>query len=156
MAGQPALPGDLALRTPMSWTDCPHTAGFSAARPFRALAGNAGTHHVAAQHEEADSLLAFYRTLIGLRRTRASLLRGGYRVLAREGAAWAFARTHGQECTVVALNARARPARLALAGLRAAGARLRPLVPERRGADPLRADAPLVLPARSVGVYALE
>ncbi|MEN9418964.1 MAG: hypothetical protein RI988_2584 [Pseudomonadota bacterium] len=159
MAGQPTLAGDHALRTPMSWTECPHTAGFSAVQPFRALAGNAGTHHVAAQREAPDSLLAFYRTLIGLRRTRASLLRGGYEVLAREGAAWAFARTHGQECTVVALNARSRPARLVLdrlGGLGRAGGRLRPLVTGWGADDVVPAEAPLRLPARSVGVYALE
>jgi glycosidase len=149
MTGHPALPGDLALRTPMSWTDCPRTAGFTVGRP---LSPNAATHNVATQHDAPGSLLAYYRTLIALRRARASLLRGDYRVLATEGAAWAFARRHGRECTVVAFNPRATPARLALAGV--AGT-LRPLLPGWVGGCG-EADAPLEMPARSVAVFALE
>jgi glycosidase len=152
MTGHPALPGDLALRTPMSWSDCPRTAGFTAARPFRPLSANAGTHNVASQHDAPGSLLSFYRSLIGLRRTRGSLLRGDYRVLAVEGAAWAFARRLGAQCTVVAFNPRATPARLALSG--AAGT-LRPLLPGWTGSVGA-ADAPLEMPARSVAVFALE
>ena len=152
MTGHPALPGDLALRTPMSWSDCPRTAGFTAGRPFRPLSANAGTHNVASQHDAPGSLLSFYRSLIGLRRTRGSLLRGDYRVLAVEGAAWAFARRLGAQCTVVAFNPRATPARLALSG--AAGT-LRPLLPGWTGSVGA-ADAPLEMPARSVAVFALE
>lgn len=153
MAGHRTLPGDLALRTPMSWTDCPRTAGFTTSgRPFRPLSPNAATHNVAAQRDAPDSLLAFYRTLLTLRRTRASLLRGDYRVLAREGAAWAFARSLGPECTVVALNARATPARLDLA---ARPGTLRSLLPGWAG-GPCASDAALVLPARTVAVFALE
>ena len=160
MAGHRTLPGDLALRTPMSWSDCQHTAGFTTGRPFRPIASNAATHNVATQREAPGSLLAWYRALITLRRTRASLLRGDYRVLAREGAAWAFARRLGSECTVVALNARSAPARLALSGL---SGTLRPLLPNGVSGGtpggmpgPCAADAPLVLPARSVAVFALE
>jgi glycosidase len=152
MTGHPALPGDLALRTPMSWSDCPRTAGFTAGRPFRPLSANAGTHNVASQHDAPGSLLSFYRSLIGLRRTRGSLLRGDYRVLAVEGAAWAFARRLGAQCTVVAFNPRATPARLALSGV--AGT-LRPLLPGWTGSVGA-ADAPLEMPARSVAVFALE
>ena len=73
-------------------------------------------------------------------------------MLATEGAAWAFARRHGRECTVVAFNPRATPARLALAGV--AGT-LRPLLPGWVGGCG-EADAPLEMPARSVAVFALE
>ena len=158
LAGHRTLPGDYALRTPMSWTDCPHGAGFTEARPFRALSPNSVTHNVAAQREAPGSLLAFYRALIGLRRTRESLLRGDYRLLALQGAAFAFSRRLGAQCTVVALNAGARQTGLDL-GL-PEDAWLEPLHgPGAPGTPPgpgQRAGQALWLPARSVAVYDLR
>lgn len=158
MAGHRSLPADPALRTPMSWTDDPVTAGFSPVRPFRALAPNSTTHHVSRQLGAPDSLHAFYERLIALRHGRASLLRGDYRLLAIEGPAWAFLRTCEGESTLVALNGGAAEVVLTLHGLEAAGgpALLETggprLVQGARTASPAR----LVLPAHAVGVYGLE
>jgi hypothetical protein len=44
MAGARGLSGDPAIRGPYSWTGEPERAGFSTARPYRALAANQATH----------------------------------------------------------------------------------------------------------------
>jgi alpha-amylase len=155
MAGHRSLPADPALRTPMSWTDCPLTAGFSTGRPFRALSPNAGTHHVAQQLDAPDSLHRFYERLIALRHGRPSLMRGDYRVLAVQGSAWAFARTLGAQTTVVAFNGGAAPVSLTLPPGLAAGQPLLEAGRPRLQAAPSRAAAgaaSLLLPAHAVWV----
>ena len=78
-AGVPGLPGDLPLRGPLSWTADERGAGFSSGKPFRALAPNRATHNVAAQQADPDSLLHFYKAMIGLRNAHPSLARGSFR-----------------------------------------------------------------------------
>lgn len=63
------VPGRLAVRTPMQWSDGPN-GGFSTARPSRLPApvttGGYGPEHVnvRAQRRDPDSLMSFVRTLV--------------------------------------------------------------------------------------------
>jgi alpha-amylase len=105
MRGHRGLPADAGLRTPMSWTGEPVTGGFTEGRPFRPLSPNAATHHVAQQVDAPDSLLAHYRRLMRLRRTRASLREGVVGAIVQQGKVLAFDRIHGEERTRVLINA---------------------------------------------------
>jgi len=62
-------------RTPMQW-DEGATAGFSTASPWLKVNPNYPRINVARQRAEPDSVLAFYRKLIGLRRTEPALVYG--------------------------------------------------------------------------------
>jgi alpha-amylase len=121
-AGVPGLPGDLPLRSPMSWSADPRTAGFTSGMPFRPLAPNAATHNVAAQQREPGSLLNFYKTLIRLRNTLPSLARGSFEGSFAQGlvAGWQRKWQGGGhvEHTVVLINYDIRPAAARIEGLR--------------------------------------
>jgi alpha-amylase len=104
MAGAPGLPMDPSLRPPMSWTGDAATAGFTTGTPFRALSANATTHNVAAQDRDPDSLLQFYRAMLGMRRARPSIAMGGYRDARADGPVMQFVRELNGEQTVVLIN----------------------------------------------------
>ncbi len=137
LAGAAGLTGDPKLRAPMSWTGDTVRAGFTTGWPFRALSANVTTQNVAGEEGDPGSLLAFYRTVIALRRARPSLARGDY-VPTVAGSALAFTRTLGAEGTLVVLNYGAGSAAPVVAGL-PAGATLQSLYPA--GGAPLTADA---------------
>jgi glycosidase len=102
MSGASGLSGDRKLRTPMSWTSA--SAGFTSGTPFRALAGNVAIANVAAERDDANSLLNFYRAVIALRQSRPSLQRGAYGEATARGALMTFSRTLGNEKTIVVFN----------------------------------------------------
>jgi glycosidase len=76
MSAGAGLSGDPKLRSPMSWTST--SAGFTSGTPYRAAAANIATQNVAAQVNDPASLLAFYKAMLNLRNTRASIARGNY------------------------------------------------------------------------------
>jgi glycosidase len=104
MAGAASLQGDARLRSPMSWTPDTATAGFTSARPYRALAANVATHNVATQLSDPSSLHAFYKTLLALRNTRPSIARGSYDAPFVDGSVMGYRRTAGREQTLVLIN----------------------------------------------------
>lgn len=55
------------VRTPFHWNDRAH-AGFSTGNPWLPVNPNYETIHVAAQMEDSESILSFYRSLIALRK----------------------------------------------------------------------------------------
>ncbi len=69
-----AKPDEL-IRTPMQWSDAPN-AGFSTADPWEPPNDDFRTVNVAAQEDDADSLLSLYRHLVHLRTTHAALRTG--------------------------------------------------------------------------------
>jgi hypothetical protein len=103
----------------MSWTGDQGNAGFSSmplldgpravtdpAYKYLKPAPNVATANVAAEIGDPASLLSHYRTLIALRSTHAALSRGGYRLLANDGASMVFSRSHADEEVLVAINYR--------------------------------------------------
>jgi hypothetical protein len=158
MAGAATLSGDPRLRTPMSWTADPRTAGFTTGTPYRALSANATTHNVAAQRADPDSLLAHYRGLIALRHGRSELVTGAVAGAVADGLVLAFERRDGAARSLVALNHASGPLTWVRDGL-PPGARLRPLWPA-TGGTAATADAAgrlvLTLPPLSAQVWSLE
>jgi alpha-amylase len=104
MAGAANLNGDPKLRTPMSWNADAKNAGFSSAKPFRALSGNYATHNVASQMNDPDSLLTFYKAMIKLRNTLPSISQGSYDASFISGNVMGFTRKFGGEQTLVMIN----------------------------------------------------
>jgi glycosidase len=166
MAGASGLTGDPAIRGPYSWTGEPLHAGFSAGRPYRALAANQATHHLQAQLRDPASLWHFYKNLLQLRNNRVSIARGSYEWPQAEGQRMAYQRRHGREHTLVTFNYGREAGPLVLHGVQP-GQRLRLLMPARAVAGNLEvppatavitlgADGALLLPAQSVQVFALE
>lgn len=153
-AGVPTLPGDQPLRAPMSWTASGSAGGFTTGRPFRPLAPNIATHNLEAQRRDPGSLWHFYRAMLELRNTRASLARGNFEQAFAKGLLLGFQRRLGTECTWVVINYGPAASTAQLTGLAAAGA-LRPIYPPAEA--PVQADAQgtveVSVPARSVRVY---
>lgn len=90
-------------RTPMPWSGEPF-AGFSTAEPWLPLSPDWRDINAARQACDAGSMLAFYRRLIALRRTRRSLTHGSYRTHAVSEHVLAFERRQADERLLVALN----------------------------------------------------
>ncbi|MDP2007094.1 MAG: alpha-amylase family glycosyl hydrolase [Rubrivivax sp.] len=103
-AGVPDLAGDLPLRSPMSWTADPVTGGFTSGRPFRPLAPNLGTHNVAVQQADPQSLLNFYKAMLKLRNTLPSVAQGSFEHGFAQGLVAGWQRSHGNERTLVLIN----------------------------------------------------
>ena len=80
------------VRTPMQWSAAPN-AGFGSPEPWLPLGADWRSVNVAAQREDARSMLALYRSLIALRRREPALALGRYRPLPAEGDVLAYLRT---------------------------------------------------------------
>lgn len=151
-----SLTGDPALRTPMSWTA--DGQGFSTGRPFRSASANRSSHNVAAQTGDANSLLNFYRQVIGLRQALPALATGRYAEAASGSATLQFRRIDDArgETVWVGLNYGDSAATVNVAGL-AAGTRLQRHWPA--GAGDVVTNAAgvtaVALPARSLAVFRL-
>jgi glycosidase len=96
--------GDPRLRTPMQWTRSP-AAGLTSALPWEPLQPDSFTANVAAQTDDASSLLNLYRALIRVRTARPELAAGPFVPLtSSEGSALAFVRPLGGRALVVIAN----------------------------------------------------
>jgi alpha-amylase len=109
-AGVPDLPGDLPLRSPMSWSADPATAGFTTGRPFRPLAPNAATHNVQSEAADPGSILNFYRQMLRLRNTLPSVARGSFEHSLAQGLVVGWQRHFDSERTVTLINFDSYPA----------------------------------------------
>jgi glycosidase len=155
MAGIPGLAGDRPVRGPFSWTA---DGGFTTGTPYRPVAPNARTHHLQAQRRDPGSLWHFYRAMIGLRNTHASIRRGAWLGGRSDGLVAQWQREAdtpaGPERTLVLINYGTRGATVQADAL-PAGASLAPLWP--RWGAPARAgangQATLHLAPQSVRVY---
>jgi len=90
-------------RTPMAW-DTSANAGFTTATPWLPLHIDWQTRNVAAQSANPASMLAFYRTLLALRKSHAALAVGDYRSIPAEGDVLAYERTYQGERLLILLN----------------------------------------------------
>jgi alpha-amylase len=154
MSGAASLSGDPKLRTPMSWTA---SGGFTTGTPFRAPSGNVATYNVAAQTADPNSLLAWYKGLIALRRAHPSLARGTYEASSVSGSVMSFQRVLGSERTVVVINYGTSAAAVSLGSL-PANAVLTAVMPS--GGSGVNADASgnalVNVPAQGVAVFAVN
>lgn len=109
--------GDLQLRTPMSWTADPKTAGFSSGTPFRFLSANVATQNAAAEQARPEGILAFYKAMLKLRNTLPSIARGSYEQPFVDGLVMGYQRRFGPEHSVVLINYGKQPARVSVKAL---------------------------------------
>ena len=111
-------------RTPMQWTAERH-AGFTSGTPWLPVNENYRTLNAAAEEEDSDSVLHFYRHLAKLRETIPALLDGVYEELLEENEQiYAFSRTLGKARIKTAVNFSTKDAALPagfLRGTRLAG-----------------------------------
>lgn len=73
--GMQGVKPDELIRTPMQWTSDPATAGFTTGIPWHAPNHTAGAN-VAAEDQDPNSLLNYYRELIALRKAHPALQSG--------------------------------------------------------------------------------
>jgi glycosidase len=104
--GMPNGPGerDEEKRTPMLW-DTGDNFGFTTGTPWHAFSTTDASLSVAAQHDDPDSLLNWYRTLIQLRQATPALRDGATAVLSSpERAVLSFIRSDGNARVQVVAN----------------------------------------------------
>ena len=90
-------------RTPMQWDDSPN-AGFTAGEPWLKVNPNYTRINVARQ-EEGDSLLNYYRYLVGLRKREDVILDGCYEeILPERDDLFCYARDDGSSRLTVVVN----------------------------------------------------
>ena len=155
MANAATLSGDAALRTPMSWDADTGNAGFTSGTPYRALSGNVAAQNVVAEDADPASLLNFYRAMLALRNTRASIRDGAYLHPQVVGSVMSYQRQRAGETTLVVINYNISPRNATISGL-PANATLHALYPASAKAD-LATDgsgaATMVAAAQSVVVF---
>jgi alpha-glucosidase len=93
-----------SARTPMLWSgESGH--GFTTATPWLAFGAEADSTHLAAQQNEPESMFAYYRDLIGLRRGRDAFATGTLKLLDTDTSALlVYTRTATDEAYLVAIN----------------------------------------------------
>ena len=67
-------------RTPMQWDDAPH-GGFTTGQPWLSVNPNFTSINAAQQAEDADSILAYYKQMLRLRKKYPVLVYGEYESL---------------------------------------------------------------------------
>jgi alpha-glucosidase len=75
--GWPKEKGRDGERTPMQWNDG-ENAGFTTGKPWLPVPETYKTHNVAAESQDPNSVLEFYKKVLRLRHTNAALLNGKY------------------------------------------------------------------------------
>lgn len=131
-------------RAPMQW-DASENAGFGAGTPWLPPHPDYPFRNAAAQAEDPDSLLNFYKRLLALRREHTALRQGLFQPLNYEPrAVLAYLKQTQEETLLVALNFRRWPARLVLGG-RMANRRWRLLLSNKRSEAPVPQDGVISL-----------
>ena len=87
----------------MRWTS-EANAGFPTGVPWLPVGGDFASVNVAAQREDASSMLSLHRALIQLRWRHPALRIGSYREVARSASMLAYVREHEQRAILVVLN----------------------------------------------------
>src|SRR5262249_1398022 len=75
--GWPEEKGRDGERTPMQWDSGPN-AGFTTGKSWLPVADSAQKHNVEAENKDPQSILAFYKQVIRMRKTEPALLEGAY------------------------------------------------------------------------------
>jgi alpha-glucosidase len=112
----PKFKGRDGCRTPMPWISDNQNGGFSEAKPWLPVAVEHLTHAVGNQERDEDSMLSFYRRMIGLRQAYPALIKGTMEGLRAEEGAVVFTRRHGDQAVFCAFNLGNKAQRVTLPG----------------------------------------
>ncbi len=96
----PKYKGRDGCRTPMPWSSDGPTGGFTDVKPWLPVAMEHLPRSVAAQENDPDSLLNFYRTIIAFRRMRPVLAKGELSIVAAEDEVLSFVREMDGEASI--------------------------------------------------------
>lgn len=156
-AGVPGLPSDEPLRSPMSWAPDAARGGFTTGTPFRPIAPNVARHNVQDQRRDPNSILAFYKAMLGLRNRLPSIARGSFEHSFAQGLVVGWQRRLGRETTLVLIHYGTEPAWAEVPGL-APGARLRSVYPAGAASAKAGRDGSLrlAMPPQSVRVLVVR
>jgi alpha-glucosidase len=102
--GWPVEKGRDGERTPMQWSDAPN-AGFTTGTPWLPVPASYKTHNVASELQDPNSILNFYRHVLGFRHTNPALLDGAYVALNQDDAkVLSYLRVYKDKAVLVVLN----------------------------------------------------
>jgi oligo-1,6-glucosidase len=102
-------------RTPMQWSN-EKNAGFTAGKPWLGINGNYKRINAAAQKEDPDSVLNFYKKMLALRASSGVLKYGGFRLVKSSKSLFIYEREKGGVTYRVLLNFGKRPAKTPCGG----------------------------------------
>jgi alpha-glucosidase len=125
----------------MQWNDDPN-AGFTTGTPWLPVPANAATINVKAEQSEPDSLLAWYKALIRLKKTNAAMALGANTMLDIENTkvlSW-MRQAQGAPQVVVSVNFAAEAQTVNLAGPEMKANTVRTLLKSPEGTDPVELD----------------
>ena len=93
------------VRTPMQWDATDH-AGFTTASPWLSVNTNYRKGlNVAAQENNPNSVLNYFRKMVQLRKSHLGLVYGAYQLLLEDSeAVYAYTRTHGEDRYLILLS----------------------------------------------------
>ncbi len=158
ITGWPKEKGRDGERTPMQWDDSKY-AGFSTVKPWLPVPPNKATINVKAEQAEPDSLLAWYESLIRLKKTNPAMRAGSNVMLDTTNTkvlSW-LRKGPGKDAVVVATNFTAEPQTVDLSAAAAGvtGTKLKTLLKTPGEAEPASITA-VSLPAYGVYIGAVE
>jgi alpha-glucosidase len=153
LTGWPKDKGRDGERTPMQWNETAN-AGFSKVTPWLPVPPTYSTVNVSAEEKEHDSMLYWYRTLIALKKSNATLASGDNVMLDESNAnvlSWMRKGADGSQ-VVVSCNFTSEPQKVNLTAGGAAlkGSHAKTLLKSPGGTDPASLDAVQLQP---FGVY---
>ncbi len=105
----PKFKGRDGCRTPLPWVQDNAQGGFTDARPWLPMAVEHLERAVARQDREEDSTLAFYRRMIGFRKTQPALVKGSFEIVEAREDYLSFLRVHAGDRLFCAFNISDRP-----------------------------------------------
>ncbi|MBB6408229.1 alpha-glucosidase family protein [Mesorhizobium sangaii] len=106
----PGVNGRDGCRTPMVWEAGADNAGFSTGKPWLPIPASHRARAVDVQNADTASVLAFYRSMLALRRGHPALVGGSIRFLDAEDEILAFIREDGGEKLLCVFNFAEEPA----------------------------------------------
>lgn len=141
ITGWPKEKGRDGERTPMQW-DAAANAGFTTGKPWLPVPPNADSINVQNEEKNPESLLAWYESLIHLKKTNAAMAHGENVMLdtANDKVLSWMRQAPGAPAVVVSANFTAEPQTVNLAGAAVKAGRLKTLLKSPGGAEPVSLD----------------
>lgn len=100
----PKFKGRDGCRTPMAWITDNRLGGFTDAHPWLPVAVEHLAQSVAAQEDDPDSILHFYRSMLSFRKAHEPLRKGSMTILEQDAGGISFLREHEGQTLFCAFN----------------------------------------------------
>ncbi len=110
----PKFKGRDGCRTPMVWQSDNGNGGFTDAKPWLPVAAEHLNKSVAAQEQDDDSLLSFYRRMLAFRAAQPALVKGNFALIPGADGVLSFLRCYGDARVVCIFNLTDEPKEVAL------------------------------------------